>query len=179
MGLVVLLQGLRDMIESVMILKGYSNVHLSTPQYWIFWGCIKIVFGLYLLVGVTPFVSLAFPRARAGTKDGADTSAPSEDAGSVKGNVWLMEPKAAFGIIVKAIGLIVSLYGLSSCVDAALYAMTTPVSTSAPESRALVAFYIVEIAAGLVLMRAGAPLVKFAFSRETTETQSDVDKTGT
>jgi hypothetical protein len=68
-GFIILLQGVRDCVEGLLILKGYAIVRLSTPQYWAAWAIIKIGFGVYLMVAGTPLLNLAFPLKKSAGND--------------------------------------------------------------------------------------------------------------
>src|SRR5438477_6196683 len=106
-GFIVLLQGFRNVFEALMILKGYANTRLSTSTYWIAWGLIKIVAGLYFIVARTPLVDLAFPLKS--EKADVDREMPSspEITHVPKINSRLVEARVIFGLIVKTIGLII------------------------------------------------------------------------
>src|SRR5437867_5305780 len=92
-GFIVLLQGLRNCAEALMILMGYANPRLSTTQYWAAWAIIKIVAGVYLMVGVTPFVNLAFPMKPEATTDATETAPNTDEADAVGGNARSMDPR--------------------------------------------------------------------------------------
>lgn len=165
-GFIVLLQGLKCLVESLMLLQGYAHVRLSTPGYWAVWGLIKIVVGVYLLMANTPFPDLAFLRE---PETPITTSAPTPgmDASNLgKGNGGLMEPKVIFSIIVKTFGLILVLYGLSFVVERLLDALKSSDARAASEQNWTV-YGLAAAAAGLALMRGLVPLVDWAFPEPT------------
>jgi len=173
-GFVILLQGLRDGVESIMIVTGYAKVRLTTPGYWAGWAIIKMVVGTYLLVGVTPFAVLAFPR-KSGATNGATEPTPSPDkAEAIKDHGRLMNPIVMFDLIVRTVGLIVLLYGLQYVFDQLLYAMETVGSREA-SNRNWTVLGIGQIVVGLAMLRGLVPLVSFAFPGEAAKGQPDVD----
>lgn len=153
-GLVVLLQGLRNIIESVLIvllfegLEGLSN----SPKYWAAWAFFKIVAGVYLMVGARPVVKLAFLSAQ----DDADARMTFSDIGRI------MEPRVVFGLIVKTVGLLVFLGGLEFFIDSLLTTMMSSKEPMATNQRWFLSS-ILEMLVGLALLRGLVPLVDFAF----------------
>jgi hypothetical protein len=171
-GFIVLLQGLRNSVEALLVLKGYASLRLSTPQYWAAWAVIKIVVGTYLMMGDTPFISLAFPAKAAATRGESETTTPAGVAGAS------MEPKVLFGLAVKTLGLILVLYGLEYFLDALLYAIKTAESNGASGPNWVV-FSIAELVLGLAMLRGMVPFVEFAFPGETTKGRPKAEETAT
>ncbi len=68
-GFVVVLYGIQNVIDSLMISMGYANVNLSTPRYWAARGFIKIVAGVYLMVGSTPLVNQLYSQKPEAAED--------------------------------------------------------------------------------------------------------------
>jgi len=161
-GFIILLQGFRNCIEGLLILKGYATVHLSTPQYWAAWAIIKIGFGVYLMVRGVPFLNLAFPLKAAAGHDGNEPTAATGLAGAEGASGGLLDPKVMFGLAVKIVGLILVLYGLEYFFDALLYAMKTAQSNETTAHTGAV-FAVSEIVLGLAMLRGLIPLADFAF----------------
>jgi hypothetical protein len=161
-GVVVLLQGCRNVVEALMIFKGYANVRLSTPQYWAAWGFIKLAVGVYLMVWSKPLVRLAFASSAKETSNDSVAFPSTENDKVQTGNEQLTDPRVVFGLIVKTIGLIVFLYGVEYCVNGLLDAMRTSEARQASNPH-WAAFTIIQCVAGLAMMRWTAPLVEFAF----------------
>src|SRR6266481_4561557 len=151
-GFIILLQGFRNCVEGLLILKGYATVRLSTPQYWAAWAIIKIGFGVYLMVGGLPFVNLAFPLKAPVGHDGNEPTAVTGLADAKGANGDLLDPKVMFGLAVKIAGLIMVLYGLEYFFDALLYAMKTARSNETAAHTGAV-FAVSEIVLGLAMLR--------------------------
>src|SRR3974390_2008504 len=120
-GFIILLQGFRNFVEGLLILKGYAIVRLSTPQYWAAWAIIKTGFGVYLMVGGTPFLNLAFPLKTAAGNDENEAIGAADSACARGGKGDLLDHRVIFGIAVRTIGLLLVLYGLEYFFDALLY----------------------------------------------------------
>jgi hypothetical protein len=169
-GFIVLLQGIRNCVESLMILMGNAHPQSTTPQYWAGWAVIKIVGGVYLMVGITPFVNLAFPPKPDATSNVTEPTPTADGSDAVGENGRFLDPKAIFGLIVKTVGLIVLLFGLQYIVDALLHAMQGPQSRESSYQMWGV-FGAVESFVGLAMLRGMVPLVDFAFPGDTTKGQ--------
>ncbi|MGZ4973335.1 MAG: hypothetical protein ACXWKG_15435 [Limisphaerales bacterium] len=175
-GFIILLQGFRNCVEGLLVAKGYYNSRLTTPQYWAAWAVIKIIFGVYLMVGGVPFLNLAFPLNAAAASDGNEPSSGGGLARVKEDNGDLFNPKVMFGVAVKIIGLILVLYSLEYFFDALLFAMKTAHSNETTAHTGTV-FAISEIVLGLAMLRGAAPLVDFAFPRSTSKSPTAVDET--
>lgn len=175
-GFIILLQGFRNCVEGLLILKGYAIVRLSTPQYWAAWAIIKIGFGVYLMVGRVPFLDLVFPLTPAAGDDANEPTTGTGLADAKGANGDLLNPKEVFGLAVKVIGLILVLYGLEYFFDALLYAMKTAQANDTTAHPGSV-FAVAEIALGVAMLRGIPPLVDFAFPHSTSESPTEVDKT--
>jgi hypothetical protein len=172
-GFIILLQGLRNCVEGLLILKGYATVRLSTPQYWAAWAIIKIGFGVYLMVWGAPFLNLAVPVKKAVGHDGNEPTAVIGMGGVEGVNGDLLDPKVMFGLAVKIIGLILVLYGMEYFFDAILYAMNTAQSNETAAHTGAV-FAVSETVLGLAMLRGLVPLVDFAFPRALSESPTAV-----
>ncbi len=169
-GLIILLQGIRNVVEGFMILKGYATVRLSTPQYWAAWAVIKMAAGVYLMKGVTPFLNLAFPLKLEAEGDATEAAPNRGGADAVRRKGCLMDPKVMFDLIVRTAGLVVILYGLQYLVDDLLYAMKTAQSQKA-SSQGWEVVSVVQILVGVAMVRGLVPLVDFAFPGDRTDAQ--------
>jgi len=174
-GFIILLQGFRNCVEGLLILKGYAIVHLSTPQYWAAWAFLKIGFGVYLMVGGTPFLNLAFPLKTAARNAESEITTATGLAVSKESKGDIMDPKVMFGLAVKTIGLILVLYGLEYFFDSLLYAMKTVQSNEAAAHTGAV-FAISEFVLGLAMLRGVVPLVDFAFPQAVAESSTRVEE---
>ena len=159
-----------------MILKGYANVRLSTPQYWAVWALLKIVAGVYLMVGLTPFVRLAFPPKPKETEDVTEKIPNADSPTAAAANGRSMDTRMIFDLIVKSVGLIVLLYGVESLLDILLDPSKTPDSKAGSKERWLMST-IVQILVGLAMLRGITPLVDFAFPGAASKSESEVGET--
>ena len=61
LGLIAFLYGLESILEGLECALGLADTKYITPKYWAVRGLVEVVFGLMVMRGVIPLVSLAFP----------------------------------------------------------------------------------------------------------------------
>ena len=163
-GFIILLQGVRNLVDALLILKGYATVHLSTPRYWAAWAFVKMVAGTYLVAGGKLVVNIAFKQKAAET----DTTRPAEEVEPGTADQYPTSPRIIFDLAVRTIGLILLLYGVQYIFDALLIFANTAQSRET-SSHSWVVFGFGELALGIAMVRGVVPLADFAFPAEASE----------
>ena len=76
-GLVVLLYGLRDLVDHLLYRLGYFSFPETSPRYYVVMGLVQFFAGLYLLRGAPLLVRFAFPDSR--DEDGGEDDLDEDD----------------------------------------------------------------------------------------------------
>ena len=80
-GVVLLLYGLRDLVDHLLYQLGYFNWPDVSPRYFVAVGAIQICAGLYLVRGAPLLVGFAFPGAAEGVEDEAQDAEAGPKSG--------------------------------------------------------------------------------------------------
>jgi hypothetical protein len=171
-GIIVLLQGLSDTLQGVMILLGCWKPRLTTAQYWAVTAVLKMGVGVYLVIWASPLVELAFPVRRRPKGGAGETTRSREFPNSNADGRASFTPSVLFGLVVKTLGLIICLYALQDLLGECLAALAVPEGASTGSKLSFV-FNILKFLAGLGMMLRTGLLVDFVMQERPTKLQSE------
>jgi hypothetical protein len=78
-GVVLLLYGLRDLVDHLLYRLGYFSWPEVSPLYYVVMGVVQTLAGLYLVRGAPLLVRFAFPETAEGVDDEAEDAEARRD----------------------------------------------------------------------------------------------------